>query len=142
MRARQADFFKDSPDYAARLEHGAGLRKGRRKLARPLDPRKSVHLVLRSSRAKGAWSMGRSDNERKIQRLLNRQARRFGIRIYQFANVGNHLHLLLRAPSREAFRDFLRTFSGLVARLVTGEEGAGERAILGRTRLHTRGELG
>jgi hypothetical protein len=47
-------------------------------------------------------------------------ARRFGIRIYDFANVGTHLHLLVRARRRESFQGFLRSFAGIVARKVTG----------------------
>ena len=49
-------------------------------------------------------------------------ARRFEIRIYDFANVGSHLHLVLRARSREAFQGFLRSFAGIVARRVIGAE--------------------
>ncbi len=47
-------------------------------------------------------------------------AGRFGIRIYDFANVGTHLHLLVRARRRDAFQAFLRSFAGIVARRVTG----------------------
>src|SRR5258706_8592030 len=46
--------------------------------------------------------------------------RRFGVRVYDFANVGTHLHLLVRARRRESFQAFLRSFAGLVARWVTG----------------------
>jgi len=42
------------------------------------------------------------------------------VRIYQYANSGNHLHLLLRAKTRRGFQRFLRTFSALVPRIVTG----------------------
>jgi hypothetical protein len=47
-------------------------------------------------------------------------ARRFGVRVYDFANVGSHLHLLVRVRRREAFQGFLRSFAGIVARRVTG----------------------
>jgi hypothetical protein len=46
--------------------------------------------------------------------------RRFDVRVYDFANVGSHLHLLVRARRREAFQGFLRSFAGIVARRVTG----------------------
>ena len=42
------------------------------------------------------------------------------MRIYRLENVGNHLHLLVKAPTREAFQSFLRTVSGLGARLISG----------------------
>jgi REP element-mobilizing transposase RayT len=47
-------------------------------------------------------------------------ARRFDVRVYDFANVGTHLHLLVRTRRRDAFRAFLRSFAGIVARRVTG----------------------
>jgi hypothetical protein len=46
--------------------------------------------------------------------------RRFDVRVYGFANVGTHLHLLVRARRRESFQGFLRSFAGVVARRVTG----------------------
>jgi hypothetical protein len=42
------------------------------------------------------------------------------VRVYDFANVGSHLHLLVRARRREAFQAFLRAFCGIVARIVSG----------------------
>jgi REP element-mobilizing transposase RayT len=47
-------------------------------------------------------------------------ARRFDVQVYDFANVGSHLHLLVRARHRDAFQSFLRSFAGIVARRVTG----------------------
>lgn len=47
-------------------------------------------------------------------------ARRWGIRIYRYANVGNHIHLLIRVPSRSAWRSFLRQLAGGIALIVTG----------------------
>src|SRR5258707_14174494 len=47
-------------------------------------------------------------------------ARRFGVRVYDFANVGSDLHRLIRSDRRETFQAFLRSFAGIVARRVTG----------------------
>jgi REP element-mobilizing transposase RayT len=66
-------------------------------------------------------------HERVVREVLRRMARRFEVRIYDFANVGSHLHLVLRARRREAFQGFLRSFAGIVARRVTGAE-RGRRA--------------
>ena len=55
-----------------------------------------------------------------VQKILRRFALRYGIRVYEFANAGNHLHLLVRAKCRLALQNFLRVFAGLVARRVTG----------------------
>jgi hypothetical protein len=79
-----------------------------------------MHVVMRSDRAVGAWSLLRPEHRACIAALMRRLAPRFGVRVYQFANAGNHLHLVLRAKSRRDLQSFLRTFGGLVARAVTG----------------------
>lgn len=62
----------------------------------------------------------------QVEGLLNRCAQRYRIRIYRFANVGNHLHLVVQTQNRNhilARRDlasFLRHFAGTVAMLVSG----------------------
>jgi len=59
-------------------------------------------------------------NKSKIFLLTNEQARHFGVRIYRFSNVGNHLHLLVLPGSRKGFQNFLRSITGSIALLVTG----------------------
>jgi REP element-mobilizing transposase RayT len=83
-----------------------------------VSTRRPIHLTLHSKRARGHWSMLR--HQRSVQDAMRRCARRAGVRIYDFANVGSHLHLLVRARSRAAFQAFLRSFAGLVARIITG----------------------
>jgi REP element-mobilizing transposase RayT len=77
-----------------------------------------MHLTLHSQKARGAWSLRR--NDRAVRDALSACARQAGIRVYDFANVGSHLHLLVRARQRGAFQAFLRSFAGIVARRVTG----------------------
>jgi REP element-mobilizing transposase RayT len=105
-----------------RIEHGGDIRLGRRKLARPIDTRRPLHLVLRSSRARGAWSLRRPENEAIVRQTLRSMARRYGIRVYESANSGNHLHFLVRTKCRHALQNFMRAFAGIVARLITGAQ--------------------
>jgi REP element-mobilizing transposase RayT len=102
----------------ARTEHGGDVRRGQRKLERPVSARRPLHLTLHSDRARGEWSMLR--HRREVQEALRTCVRRTGVRVYDFANVGSHLHLLVRARRRDAFQAFLRSFAGIVARVVTG----------------------
>jgi REP element-mobilizing transposase RayT len=121
MRPRQLTFFKtESFRDLNRRAHGGDLRIGKRKLARPFDPKKPLHVVLRSTRAQGEWSMLKTRNEKKIRDLVFREARRAGVRVYRFANAGNHLHILLKADRRRSLARFLRITAGLIARLITG----------------------
>src|SRR5258705_1901626 len=117
---RQMSFFRQLGWDAARTEHGGEIRLGLRKLSRPIDTRRPMHVVLRSTRARRPWSLRRRESERIVLRMLRRFAGRFGIRLYEFANSGTHLHLLLRAKCRLALQNFLRAFAGVTARLITG----------------------
>ncbi len=111
-------FAPDVHTELVRTEHGGAVRRGRRKLERPISVRRPMHVVLTSHRARGPWSLHK--HERAVRDALRAMAQRFGIRIYDFANVGSHLHLLVRARRRESFQGFLRSFAGIVARRVTG----------------------
>ncbi|HEX4924735.1 MAG TPA: transposase [Bdellovibrionales bacterium] len=84
-----------------------------------------MHLVIRSSRAKGRFSLLKKDIQ--IKRIISNQADRFGVRVYKQANAGNHLHLTVLPRSRAAFNGFIRAITGLIARTVLGtERGAGK----------------
>jgi REP element-mobilizing transposase RayT len=111
-------FARDMHAELVRTEHGGAIRRHRRKLERPVSVRRPMHVVLSSHRARGPWSLRKHD--RAVREALRTLSRRFGIRIYDFANVGTHLHLLVRARRRESFQSFLRSFAGIVARRVTG----------------------
>src|SRR5690242_20660502 len=78
----------------SRTAHGGSVRAGRRKLERPISTRRPMHVVLSSNRARGPWSLRR--HQRAVREILRQMARRFGVRVYDFANVGSHLHLLVR----------------------------------------------
>jgi REP element-mobilizing transposase RayT len=79
-----------------------------------------MHVVLGSDRAKGPWSLKRADNDAKIRDAMRDIAKRHKVKVYELANGGSNLHLLLHAKRREDFQRFLRAFAGISARLVTG----------------------
>src|SRR6266568_1844984 len=107
--ARQAQLgFKEFRGFT-RAEHGGDLSKGRRKQARPVAVKRPMHLVLRASRAKGSYSMLTKDNHMKVQNILFGRARLYQVKIHKFANVGNHLHLVVQAKTKKGFQQFLRT---------------------------------
>jgi len=118
--ARSLPLFAPASLSTPALEHGGSLGRGKRKTARPIHPQWPLHVVLRSSRATGPWSLLRPELDGAIRHDLGSLARRFGVRVYQFANVGNHLHLLVRPGSRAGFQRMLRALSGMIARRVTG----------------------
>ena len=95
---------------------------GNSREARPLSAHHSVHLVMRSQVARGTKSMRHKKHRRKIDRIVQSQARRWKIRIYEYANVGNHLHMLVRPRSRQDYCRFIRATTGLIARTVMKSE--------------------
>jgi REP element-mobilizing transposase RayT len=88
---------------------------------RPIDSQKALHVVLKSSQARGERSFKHRRYEQKIWNLIESHAKRNGVKIYAYANAGNHLHLLIRAK-REGYTKFIRSVTGLIARLVGNSE--------------------
>jgi hypothetical protein len=101
-------------------QHGGISRTGQRKTSRPLEPTLPLYVVLRSSRARGKWSLARPPIRVAVKDTLRALSARHGIKVFEFSNGGDQVHLLLRAQSRASFQAFLRSFAGLVARQVTG----------------------
>ena len=101
---------------------GSLLKNSHAKIKRPISTKRAMHVVLRSTLAKGEWSFLRTINAKRIDQILKTQALRHGVKLYRFANSGNHLHLLILPRSRDAFNSYMRSISGLIARLVTGSE--------------------
>jgi len=99
---------------------GAYLKNSNPKGPRPLSIKRSLHLVLRSSMAKGSHSFLKRD--KKIREIIGIQGKRHGVKIYRQANGGNHLHLIVLPRSRDAFNDFIRATTGIIARLVLNVE--------------------
>ena len=102
--------------------YGGELRKkaSGRLRARPLATKETMHLVMRSSQAKGAWSFRNSKNARRISQIIETFSFKYGVRVISMANAGNHLHLQIRLSSRHAYKPFIRAVTGAIAMAVTG----------------------
>ncbi len=92
--------------------------KKRRKTARPLIEGLVHHVVFKSSKASGKLSF--YHHKGLVNGLLKERAKKFYIEILDFVNMGNHLHLKVRFKDRKRFQNFLRTFSAILARKITG----------------------
>ena len=105
--------------------HGHASQKGKRKTARPFSHKNPIHIVLKSSRARGRWSLSTRENEHHVNERLKVCAKKYHIKIHNFQNVGNHLHLLIQSKTKtykeaqEEFQSFLRRFAGEVAFIIT-----------------------
>ncbi len=96
---------------------GSSLKK-RRKVARPLKEGFVHHVVFKSSKAQGKLSFYTHKN--LVHSLLKQKSQKFFVHIVDFVNMGNHLHLKVRFQDRKRFQQFLKSFSALLARKITG----------------------
>lgn len=92
-------------------EFGGRLLAGKRKRRRPLSPKLPIHLVIRSDRA------NLLRRERAIFYMARSLANRYKIIIYQQAILGNHVHYLVKIPSEEAYRAWIRLLTSKIAGL-------------------------
>jgi hypothetical protein len=113
-----SDEFQGYWKNTSRKVHGGVYSEGKRKTARPFDSKKPIHLVLRSSKAKGAYSLRGPKNKFRVDSIVHQYADRFGVRVYDYSNNGNHLHFSVKAPNRQAFQSYLRTITGLISRFI------------------------
>lgn len=118
MRRTNRQLTLPSWKFSSRLEFSCGRSnpKGRR----PIATKQAIHLVMRSTLARGERSFLK--RRRRIENLVRGRAAAEGIRVYDFANVGNHLHIVMRVPSHRAYKAYVRALSGLIARQVLGAE--------------------
>jgi REP element-mobilizing transposase RayT len=104
------------------IEFGGSLLKGNPRERRPISIKQPMHLVMRSELACGDRSFLKKSNARRIEPLVRRLAKEKGVKLYRFANSGNHLHFLVLPSSKKAFYAYIRAISGLIARISLGVE--------------------
>ena len=103
-------------------DFGGSLIKGNPREQRPISVKRPLHLVMRSSLAKGERSFLNPRRSRIIRELVHRSAKDHGVKVYRFANSGNHLHFILLPGTRTSFQRFIRSISGVIARLTLGAQ--------------------
>ena len=102
--------------------YGGTLLKTRagRARPRPLHFKHTMHLVLRSSQARGVWSFKRTQNEKKIRTIIKKFAGKHRVQILTMAVVGNHLHLQIKLATTHGYKAFIRALTGTIAMAITG----------------------
>ena len=101
-------------------QYGGELRKkAKNRGYRPLSSKDSIHVVLRSSQAKGEWSFRHKNNFNRVGEFLTKISNKYGIKLISVANVGNHLHLHVRIPNRTLYKSWIRGLTAGIAIIVT-----------------------
>src|SRR3954469_5728124 len=94
-KQKQLDFFGKP-----RREHGGEIRRGKRKLHRPLNTKLPVHIVMRSEIARAKLSL--LNHQRAIEKIIRKWADRYQVSVFEIAIVSNHIHLLIRGKKRSS----------------------------------------
>ena len=98
------------PKTKSKKEHGGSLAVGKRRVTRPLNIKQSHHITLKSIYAVGPRSLFR--HKKLILSLMKKNASRFQVKVYEYAIQGNHIHMLVKAQSREGLQNFFRVLAG------------------------------
>jgi putative transposase len=94
-------------------------RKGRQG-PRPISTKSSMHMVLRSTKARGDWSFKKRRNAERIEEIIGRFAKKYGVHVKRIGNVGNHLHLEVQLSNRYTYKPFIRAITSAIAMAITG----------------------
>ena len=119
-RKKPKQLSLDNTQFKTKKEFGGSLlKKSHAKEARPISTKNAMHVTLKSRKATGTRSMLASRQRALlIEKKVYSLSRKFGIKIYRYANVGNHMHLLLKASTRDGFINFLKSISGIIVRIL------------------------
>ena len=100
-------------------EHGGSLAIKKRRSYRPMNPKLSHHITLKSEHAVGGRCLYR--HKKRILFVMRKASRLFQVKVYNYAIAGNHLHLLIKGPDRESLQNFFRVFAGHTAQGILKE---------------------
>ena len=110
------------------------MTKAKNRHARPVSSKDPMHLVVRSTKAKGAFSLRSTKNVVIVNRIVKAHCERYGVKLIEYSNNFNHLHLLVKFPSRAIYLRFIRSLTGHLALAVSGASKlANLKAIFGKT---------
>lgn len=117
MKNAQGHFIKK-----IKSAYGGSLLKTRkgRQGRRPLATRATMHLVLRSTKARGEMSFKRTQHSKAIARIVGKFSSKYGVQILSLANVGNHLHFHIKLGNRHTYCRFIRAVTSAIAMAVSG----------------------
>jgi len=90
---------------------GGSLLKGNPKTNRPLDSKNPIHLVLRAN----AGGLRLPKTYAKVHKIIETSAKKHGVKIYSYVNVGNHIHFALKLHHIHRWPGFIRELTGKIA---------------------------
>lgn len=95
---------------------GGELNKGKRKTARPISIKKSMHVVIKSSKAVGRLSF--LNHQRQLDQSLRIISKKWGVVVRKTAWVRNHVHLILQIGSRSQYQGWVREMTSAMVHVL------------------------
>ena len=114
---RKAQLKFEGSGFQTRAFFGGSSLKGNARCKRPLDTRLPIHLVLRAD-VSGNLSMRNPRSFGVVNGAVTRVAKKYGVRVYEYANVGNHLHILIKLTKLALWGAFIRELTGRIAQFM------------------------
>lgn len=116
MKTKQLKFKTKSRQ---KKQHGGSLAVKKRRSRRPLNLKQSHHITMKSHHAIGARSLFR--HKKMILKIIRKFSARFRVKVYDYAIQGNHIHMLVKAKTREELQNFFRVVAGHTAQKILQE---------------------
>ncbi len=111
MSRKQYQLFTEK----SQLSHGGSLAIGKRKTARPLSFKRTIHLVLKTS-----CHSHLQHHRSSVVAIVNRFSIRFGIKIYQLAVHADHVHIHVKLNNRILYCRWIRAITSQLACEIKG----------------------
>lgn len=97
---------------AASKSFGGSDMVGKRKVARPLATNRPLHLVLKSSQARGRLTF--LNHRTALDQVLRRISRKWGVQIKNRVWVSNHIHMTVQFSNRMHYQNWIRELTGQI----------------------------
>ncbi len=115
--SKQLSFFKDprrdTKIWWIKKQTTYGGSFDYRKVERPFDSKKLVHVVFKANLGKGIYF---TKSQKSVGNLIRTVADKYQVNIKEQAINKDHIHLLVWTNQRESFLKFLRLFSAEMGR--------------------------
>lgn len=94
---------------------GPLLRKAKHRTSRPITSKSPMHLVLKSSKAKGSWSFLHVHHQKKLRLMILQYGRKYRIKIRELSFANEVIHMLIAIRSKNDYLKFIRTITCAIA---------------------------
>lgn len=127
MRQKQLklrnNFDRKSQDPRLRIVHefgGSLLKNSHAKTARAISTTRPMHLVLSTSENYGRFPLRKAAVLNKVNSIVQKLCDLYGIKLYEYSNNGNHMHLVIYFKNRYVFKPFIRRLTAQISYLICG----------------------